>query len=108
MAVMDDRNFDIDIKNGVSVVKFFSLWNSSSRTLEQPFKELSEEFRGKVKFLASEINSNPILSEKQVITKVPTIIIYVNGRQAARMSDVSKRLLREKIEYFVKKEKDLV
>jgi len=108
MAVLDDRNFEIEIKNGVSVVKFFSLWDSSSRIIEEPFKQLSDDFRGRAKFIASDINANQTLAQKQAITKVPTVIIYINGRQTARITDISKRTLREKIDYFVRKKDQLV
>ena len=107
MPVLDDKNFDIDIKNGVSVVEFFSFWDSGSRVFEDSFKALSDEFRGKAKFIASEINANPILAQKQGVTRVPTVLVYVNGKPVAKVIDLSKRLLKEKIDYFVKKKDDL-
>ena len=103
MAVYDDKNFDSEISKGISVVKFVSLWDSSSRTFEDSFKELSDLFRGKVKFINSDVQSNPVLANKQGITRIPSIVVYVNGKPAARMGNVTKRFLREQIEYFLKK-----
>ncbi|MBW3022831.1 thioredoxin family protein [Candidatus Woesearchaeota archaeon] len=107
MPVLDDRNFESDIQTGVAVVRFASLWDSSSRILEEPFRELSEEFRGKAKFICSDINASPHIAEKQAVTKVPMVIIYFNGKQAARITDVSKRRMREQLEYFLVKEREL-
>jgi thioredoxin 1 len=103
MPVHDDTNFANDVSKGISVVKFISLWDSSSRTFEDSFRELSDEFRGKVNFLSSDLHSNPLLAQKQGITKIPSVVIYVNGKQAAKMGNVTKRFLREQIQYFIKK-----
>ena len=83
MPVHDDKNFDSEVSKGVSVVKFVSLWDSSSRTLEDSFRELSDEFRGKARFMNSDVQSNPVLAEKQGIRKIPSVVIYVNGKPAA-------------------------
>ena len=103
MAVIEDKNFDSEIKNGVAVVKFVSLWDSSSRVMEDPFRELSDEFRGKARFISSDVQSNPVLANKQGIIKIPSVVIYVNGKPAARMGNVTKRFLKEQLESLLKK-----
>jgi thioredoxin 1 len=107
MALLDDKNFGQQIKSGVSVVKFYSLWNMESRSLEQPFRELSEEFRGRAKFIVSEINANQILARNEGITKIPTVAIYVNGAPVAKMTHVTKRQLRDNVAYFLKKSESI-
>jgi len=91
------------VNRGISVVKFISLWDSSSRNFEDSFRELSDEFREKARFISSDLHSNPVLAQKQGITKIPSIVIYVNGKQAAKMGNVTKRFLKEQIQYFLKK-----
>ncbi|MEM4337009.1 MAG: protein disulfide isomerase family protein [Candidatus Woesearchaeota archaeon] len=108
MAVFDDKNFDSYIKTGVSVVEFYSLWDSASRAFEDSFRKLAEEFNGRAKFIVSEINANPLLAHKQGISRVPTILIYINGKQVYKTTDTTKRLLREKIEYFLRKKEDII
>ena len=107
MALLNDSNFDRDIKTGVSIVKFYSLWNMDSRALETPFRDISEEFRGKARFIVSEINASPALAKKEGITNVPTIAVYINGTAIARINNVSKRQLREYVAYFIKKAENL-
>jgi thioredoxin 1 len=103
MPVLDDKNFERDVKSGVVVVNFYSLWNMDSRALELPFRQLSDEFRGRAKFMLSEINANAPLAKNEGITKIPTIAIYLNGTPVLRMNNTSKRQLKESIEYFLRK-----
>jgi len=107
MALLSDRNFEQDTKNGVCVVKFCSLWSMDSRAFEQQFRELSEEFRGSVKFMLSDVNANQMLAKKQGITVVPTVVIYVNGSPVERITGLTKRHLKERIAYFLKKTEGL-
>jgi len=103
MPLLTDANFERDIKNGVSVVRFISLWSMDSRAFEDQFRELSEDFRGKAKFIVSDINANHLLAKKESITKIPTVMIYVNGAPVAKIADTTKRRLRENVNYFLEK-----
>jgi len=103
MPLLTDANFERDVKTGVSVVRFISLWSMDSRAFEDQFRELSEEFRGKAKFLVSDINANHLLAKKEGITKIPLIVIYVNGAPVAKIADVTKRRLKEQVSYFLGK-----
>jgi len=103
MPLLSDSNFEQDIKNGISVVKFYSLWNMECRAFEQQFRELSEDFKGRAKFIVSDINANNVLAKKEGVTRVPTIVIYINGVPVAKVNDLTKRRLRENINYFVKR-----
>lgn len=103
MSLLNDSNFEQVIKSGISVVKFSSLWGIESRAVEQPFRELSEEFKGKARFIVSDINANQLLARKEDITDVPTIQVYVNGVSVTRVNGMTKRSLRETIEQVVRK-----
>jgi len=103
MTLLSDANFERDVKSGISVVRFISLWDTECRIFENQFRELSQEFN-KVKFIVSDINSNYALAKKEGITKVPTVIIYINGVPVARIAgSLTKRRLREQIDYFLQK-----
>lgn len=103
MVLLNDRNFEQDIKSGVSLVKFHSLWNMDSRALDAPFRQVADEFRGKAKFIESEINANPALAKKEGITKIPTVAVYINGITVAKLNNLTKRQLREYASYFIRK-----
>jgi thioredoxin-like negative regulator of GroEL len=99
-TILDDKNFDDCLKSQKPfVVKFFSLWDSSSRSIEDIFKEIADEFSGKAKFMQSNMNSNPELAEKCHITKVPTIAVFSSGKVVMRITSFpSKRALKEQME----------
>ncbi len=103
MVLLNDRNFEQDIKSGVSIVKFHSLWNTDSRALDASFRQVADEFRGKAKFIESEINANPGLAKKEGITAVPTVAVYINGIAVAKLNNLTKRQLKEQVNYFIQK-----
>ena len=103
MSLYPDSNFEQVIKKGIYIVKFASLWNMESRAFEQQFKELSEEFKGKANFINSDVNANQILAKKENINTVPTIVIYVNGVAVKQLTGMTKRSLKEIIDFFIKK-----
>ncbi len=103
MPILNDKNFERDVAAGISIVKFYSLWSSDSRALEEPYKQLSDEFRGKAKFIESEINSNPEIAKKFGVASIPSIMIFTNGRPTARIEKLcTKRELRNQLEKFIK------
>ncbi len=103
MPLLSDRNFEQDIKTGVSIVKFASLWNMNSRAFEEQFRQLSEEFTGRAKFLVSDVNANHQLAKAASISVIPTIVIYVEGISVARINQPTKRQLRELVSYYLQK-----
>lgn len=103
MGLLNDKNFEQDIKTGISVVKFASLWNMDSRAFENQFRELSEELSDRAKFIVSDVNANQNLAKQHKISKIPTIMVFVEGVPVARITSATKRLVRETAEYFIKK-----
>ncbi len=79
------------------IVKFFSLWDANCRYIEGIFNELSAEY-GKIKFIESNVDSDPDTAEKQGITKVPTFLFVKDGKILKRLTGLpSKRELKETI-----------
>ncbi len=105
MAVLDDREFERMMKDSVPlVVKFFSMWDSRSRALEEGYQALSDELSKKARFMQSNINVNPDLAEKMLVTKIPTVIVFKNGEMIAKIASIaSKRALKEQIENVISK-----
>lgn len=103
MPLLNDSNFEQNIRSGFSLVNFSSLWNMESRAFEDSLRKLSEEFRGRVKFIVSDVNANSELAKKEGITKIPTMVIYFNGVAVARLNSFTKRQAREALEYVLGK-----
>lgn len=109
MPILSDKHFENDIKQGITVVKFYSLWDSSCRAFEDVFKQLAEEFKGRARFMESDINANPELAEDMGIRKVPTLIVFVNGKQIAKIENISsKRYLKEMFENYINKTERII
>ncbi len=79
------------------VVKFFSLWDANCRYIEGVFSDLSKE-HGRVKFVESNVDSDPDTAESLGVNKVPTFLFVKDGKVLKRMTGLpSKRELRETI-----------
>lgn len=77
------------------VVKFFSLWDPNCRLVEDSYKALSDELRN-VKFVESNVDSDPGSARSVGFTKLPTFAFFKGGKLVSKLSSVpSKRELRE-------------
>ena len=102
MPIITDKHFENDIKQGITIVKFHSLWDSSCRAFEGAFRQLAEEFKGRARFMESDINANPDLAEDMEIRKIPTVIVFVNGKKIAKIESISsKRYLKEMLDSYI-------
>ncbi len=104
MPVYNDKNIEQEVAiNPVSVVKFCSRWDAACRSMEDPFKQISDEVRA-AKFYECDINANQQFASAHKITKVPTTMIFIKGKPTAKVEGFNtKRSLREQIEYIIKK-----
>jgi len=102
MPIIGDKNFETEVKEGVVIVKFYSMWDSSCRAFEDTFKRIANDFKGRAKFIESEINGNPYLAEDMGIRKVPTVAVFVNGKLITKIENVSSgRYIKEIIKKYI-------
>lgn len=79
------------------LVKFFSLWDANCRYIEGIYSELAREYP-RIRFVESNVDSDPENAEKLAVTKVPTFMFVKDGKILKRMSGLpSKRELKETI-----------
>lgn len=99
MTILGDATFDEYAKSSTPlVIKFFSLWDGASRSFEDMFFAISDEFSSKAVFMQSNINSNPDLAQKVGASKVPTVFVFKNGIPIAKFSNFpSKRAFKEEL-----------
>lgn len=79
------------------VVKFFSLWDPNCRLVEDSYRQLSDELRT-VRFVESNVDSDPDSAKTVGFTKLPTFAFFKAGKLVGKASKIpSKRELREMI-----------
>ena len=86
--------FETFIAKGVAVVEFWEEWCKPCEAMKEVFKDLNT----KAKLGRVEIAQNRELASKYTILSIPTIVIYVKGKEKERLTGVvPKEVLMEEI-----------
>jgi thioredoxin 1 len=78
--VIKNNDFSEVDKSAAAVVDFSATWCGPCQMLAPVFDELAEEMKGKVDFFSCDIDANPGAAQANMITAVPTIMIFKNGK----------------------------
>ncbi len=98
MKELNQEEFDDFIRqNKIAVIDFWAPWCMPCLALSPILKELENEFDG-VAFAKVNVDRNVDLARQFGIMSIPTIIIFVDGKEADRIIGlVPKEELRERI-----------
>jgi thioredoxin len=79
--VITDENFEKEInKDKPVLVDFFATWCEPCSMLAPILERLAEHFKGKVILVKANIDSAPIAAQKFGVEKIPTVILFKNGK----------------------------
>jgi thioredoxin 1 len=95
-----DETFTDEVVNsqGPVLLDFGAEWCHPCKQLDPIVEELAEEWKGKVKVLALDIDSNMETTMQYGVMGVPTLILFVNGEPVERMSGyVPKKRILDKL-----------
>lgn len=86
MIILNEGNFEEKIENskGVKLVDFFATWCGPCRMLAPILEQVSEESSADIYKVDIDESSN--LARKYGIMVVPTMLIFVNGKEVERFS----------------------
>mgnify|MGYP001620188438 FL=1 len=74
-----------DFVNGkTAVIDFFAEWCMPCLMMVPIFEEMSEKFKGKIKFAKVNVDDNQELASKFKVMSIPTIIIFKEGKEVKR------------------------
>ncbi|CAG8522014.1 9346_t:CDS:2 [Acaulospora morrowiae] len=79
-AIAEKDSFELEIKEGVTVVDFYADWCGPCRSFAPILEELSKEYEGRVKFLKVNTDKLQDLSASYSITALPTFLIFKNDQ----------------------------
>ena len=72
-------------ESDASVVDFFADWCMPCLIMAPVFEELSEKYKGKIKFGKVNVDDNQSLSSKFKVLSIPTTIFFKKGKEAGRV-----------------------
>jgi len=91
------------LRNSCSVVNFFNEWNMSCLMTETVIEEMAEKFIGRINFAKVNVEENYALQKKFNVSRIPTLIVFKNGIEAARITgQFTEEQIEERLEGFLK------
>jgi thioredoxin 1 len=80
-----DKEFDSEIKKGVTLVDFTANWCGPCRTLAPVLEQVAKDISGKAVIAKVDIDSEQKTATHFQITSVPTMILFKNGKEIGRL-----------------------
>lgn len=88
MTYLDDSNFESTIAKGVTLVDFYADWCGPCKMIAPMMEELSSEYQGKATVAKLDVDKAQVASSKYNVTSIPTVILFVDGKEAKRVVGV--------------------
>ena len=79
------KEFEKVILNGVALIDFEAYWCDPCRAQDPIIDALNENYEGKVTVAKLNIDKNQLIAMDLGIQSIPTIIIFKEGREVARL-----------------------
>ena len=85
---LNEVNFDFEvIQSPLPVmVDFTAAWCGPCKMLDPVVTQLADEWKGRVKVVKLDVDDNPNLTTQYGIMGVPTLMLFVNGNPAQRIT----------------------
>jgi thioredoxin 1 len=97
MKIIDKKEFEETIKEGVTLVDFFATWCGPCKMLGPVLEELSDEITD-VKFVKIDVDEEPELAEKFGIMSIPSVFLFKNGEVAGSFLGLQPK---DKVKAFI-------
>ncbi len=100
----NDSNFENDVlKSDLPVViDFWAEWCGPCKLLLPIFEELSEKFKGKIKFVKFNIDDSPEVPSKYGVRGIPNLIMFKDGKNVdSKVGAIPKNALEEWLESHI-------
>ena len=102
VSEISKKEFDQEIKSGFVLVDFFAEWCMPCVMMSPILDDLSQKFKGKVKFIKINIDDAQELAQKFNIASIPNFILFKDGKQAAQfIGAVSEEEFEKRLGKFV-------
>lgn len=80
MKVVEEKDFEEEIKTGVSLVDFYASWCGPCRIMGNIIEDIAEELGEKVNVFKVDVDNAEKISREFGIMSIPTLIIFKDGQ----------------------------
>ncbi|MBU0893952.1 MAG: thioredoxin [Nanoarchaeota archaeon] len=99
---LTNAEFNDFTKEGLALVDFFAEWCMPCVMMGPIIDELSEKFKGKIKFGKVNVEDNQSLAAKHNVSSIPNMILFKNGKEIERfIGSVSAEDFEVKLKKFL-------
>ncbi|MEK6819932.1 MAG: thioredoxin [Nanoarchaeota archaeon] len=79
---LSKNEFESYTKSGLTLIDFFAEWCMPCVMMSPVLEELSEKFKGKIKFGKINVDDNQILAQKFNVASIPNFVLFKDGKKA--------------------------
>ena len=102
VSELTNGEFEEFVKEGIVLIDFFAEWCMPCLMVAPVIEELSEKFKGKIKFGKVDIDSNREIAKKLDINSIPNLVLFKEGKPVEHfVGMISSEELEEKLRKFV-------
>jgi len=99
---LTNHEFEDFIKEGFVLIDFFAEWCMPCLMMAPILDELSEKFKGKIKFGKVNVSENEEIAQKFNISSIPNFIFFKEGKQIEQfIGSVSGEEFEGKLKRFI-------
>ena len=78
------KEFDSYTKKGAVLIDFYADWCMPCVMMSPVLEELSEKFKGKIKFGKINVDENQELAQKFGVMSIPNFVLFKDGKKAGQ------------------------
>lgn len=81
---LSKNEFDDFISKGFVLIDFYADWCMPCLMMAPVLEELSEKFKGKIKFGKINIEDNKSISQKFGVSSIPNFVVFKDGKKVSQ------------------------
>lgn len=104
MTEITKSNFEKEVASSKEpvLIDFWAPWCMPCKIIAPSVERIAEEMKGKIKVMKSNVDEAPEIATELSIMNIPTLVLFKDGKEAARIVGVnSKEAIENKIKSVI-------